>query len=126
MKEIIETSGAPAPIGPYSQAVKVGNHLYVSGQIAINPETGELQMDNIEDETKLVMKNLENVLKAAGFTYEDVVKTTIFLSDMELFPLVNEIYGHSFVVNPPARETVAVKQLPKSVNVEISCIAYKA
>ena len=126
MKEIIETTGAPAPIGPYSQAVKVGNHLYVSGQIAINPESGELEIDNIEDETKLVMKNLGNVLKAAGFNYENVVKTTIFLSDMELFPLVNEIYGHSFLVNPPARETVAVKQLPKSVNVEISCIAYKA
>lgn len=126
MKEIIETTGAPAPIGPYSQAVKAGNHLYVSGQIAINPESGELEIQDIEDETQLVMKNLGNVLKAAGFNYEDVVKTTIFLSDMELFPLVNEIYGHSFPVNPPARETVAVKQLPKSVNVEISCVAYKA
>lgn len=125
MKEIIETSGAPAPIGPYSQAVKVQNQLYVSGQIAINPGTGELNIDTIEEETKLVMRNLGNVLNAAGFKFEDVVKTTIFLSDMELFPLVNEIYGHSFVINPPARETVAVKQLPKNVNVEISCIAYK-
>ena len=125
MKEIIVTKDAPAPIGPYSQAVKAGNHLYVSGQIAIDPANGELKVDTIEEETKLVMHNLGNVLRAAGYTFSNVVKTTIFLSDMKLFPKVNEIYGQSFLVDPPARETVAVKELPKSVNVEISVIAYK-
>lgn len=125
MKEIINTNSAPAPIGPYSQAVKAGNHLYVSGQIAINPTTNELLIGTIEEETQLVMKHLENILKAAGYQFSDVIKTTIFLSDMELFPKVNEIYGQSFKVDPPARETVAVKGLPKNVNVEISLIAYK-
>lgn len=126
MKEIINTNSAPAPIGPYSQAVKAGNHLYVSGQIPINPETNELLIGTIEEETQLVMKHLENILKAADYELSDVVKTTIFLSDMELFPRVNEIYGQSFKINPPARETVAVKGLPKNVNVEISLIAFKA
>lgn len=125
MKEIIITTDAPAPIGPYSQAVKAGNHLYVSGQIALDPASGELKVESIEEETSLVMQNLGNVLKAAGCTFSDVVKTTIFLSDMALFPKVNEIYAHFFSVDPPARETVAVKELPKSVNVEISVIAYK-
>ncbi len=125
MKDIIITKHAPAPIGPYSQAVKAGNHLYVSGQIALDPTTGELKLGNIEEETLLVMRNLENVLKAAGYTFSNVVKTTIFLSDMALFPKVNEVYGQSFLIDPPARETVAVKELPKSVNVEISLIAYK-
>ncbi len=125
MKKIIKTDSAPAPIGPYSQAVKAGNHLYISGQIAINPETNELLNGTIEDETSLVMSHLESVLSAADYTFSDVVKTTIFLSDMSLFPKVNEIYGQSFKVNPPARETVAVKGLPKGVNVEISIIAYK-
>ena len=125
MKDIIITKHAPAPIGPYSQAVKAGNHLYVSGQIALDPTTGELKFGNIEEETLLVMRNLENVLKAAGYTFSNVVKTTIFLSDMALFPKVNEVYGQSFLIDPPARETVAVKELPKSVNVEISLIAYK-
>lgn len=125
MKEIINTNSAPAPIGPYSQAVKAGNHLYVSGQIAINPVTNELLMGTIEEETQLVMKHLENVLKAADYEFSDVVKTTIFLSDMELFPKVNAVYGQSFKINPPARETVAVRALPKNVNVEISLIAYK-
>jgi 2-iminobutanoate/2-iminopropanoate deaminase len=125
MKEIINTNSAPTPIGPYSQAVKAGNHLYISGQIAINPITNELFLGTIEEETQLVMKHLENVLKAASYEFSDVVKTTIFLSDMELFPKVNEVYGQSFKINPPARETVAVKGLPKNVNVEISLIAYK-
>lgn len=125
MKEIIHTPNAPEPIGPYSQAVKAGNHLYVSGQIAIDATTGELRMGTIEEETNMVMSNLGNVLKAAGFDFSHVVKTTIFLSDMQLFPVVNTIYGKSFSSSPPARETVAVKQLPKNVNVEISVIAYK-
>lgn len=125
MKEIIHTTTAPAPIGPYSQAVKAGNNLYVSGQIAIDPATGELRMGTIEEETQLVMRNLGNVLTAAGFDFSHVVKTTIFLSDMQLFPKVNAVYGESFTSQPPARETVAVKELPKSVNVEISVICYK-
>lgn len=125
MKEIIHTTTAPAPIGPYSQAVKAGNNLYVSGQIAIDPATGELRMGTIEEETQLVMRNLRNVLTAAGFDFSHVVKTTIFLSDMQLFPKVNAVYGESFTSQPPARETVAVKELPKSVNVEISVICYK-
>lgn len=125
MNEIIKTSSAPAPIGPYSQAVKAGNHLYISGQIAIDPATNELLIGSIEEETELVMSHIDSVLKAAGYELSDVVKTTIFLSDMSLFPKVNEIYGQSFKINPPARETVAVKGLPKGVNVEISIIAYK-
>lgn len=125
MKEIINTTFAPAPIGPYSQAVKTGNTLYVSGQIAIVPATNELLVGTIEEETELVMKHLENILETAGYQFSDVVKTSIFLSDMSIFPVVNEIYGQSFKVDPPARETVAVKGLPKNVNVEISLIAYK-
>lgn len=125
MKEIIKTDFAPAPIGPYSQAVKAGNHLYISGQIAIDPVTNELFLGTIEEETTLVMRHLDSVLDAAGYEFSDVVKTTIFLSDMDLFPKVNTIYGQSFEVNPPARETVAVKGLPKNVNVEISMVAYK-
>jgi 2-iminobutanoate/2-iminopropanoate deaminase len=125
VKQIIKTNAAPAPIGPYSQAVKAGNHLYISGQIAINPETNELLVGTIEEETNLVMTHIGNVLKAADYQFGDVVKTTIFLSDMDLFPRVNEIYGRFFEINPPARETVAVKGLPKGVNVEISIIAYK-
>ncbi len=125
MKKIIKTNAAPAPIGPYSQAVKAGNHLYISGQIAIQPETNELLVGTIEEETNLVMTHIGNVLKAADYQFGDVVKTTIFLSDMDLFPRVNEVYGRFFEINPPARETVAVKGLPKGVNVEISIIAYK-
>ena len=125
MKEIINTNSAPAPLGPYSQAVRAGNHLYISGQIAINPITNELFSGTIEEETQLVMTHLENILSAAGYGFSDVVKTTIFLSDMDLFTKVNAVYGQSFKINPPARETVAVKGLPKNVNVEISVIAYK-
>lgn len=125
MNEVINTSSAPAPIGPYSQAIKAGNQLYISGQIAIDPATNDLLSGTIEEETRLVMKNLGNVLKAAGYAFSDVVKTTIFLSDMALFPRVNAIYGESFKTMPPARETVAVKGLPRNVNVEISAIAYK-
>jgi 2-iminobutanoate/2-iminopropanoate deaminase len=125
MKQIIKTNLAPAPIGPYSQAVKAGSHLYISGQIAIDPETNELVNSTVEEETNLVMSHIGSILAAADFEFSDVVKATIFLSDMSLFAEVNEIYGRSFNINPPARETVAVKGLPKGVNVEISIIAYK-
>ena len=125
MKTIIETSEAPAPIGPYSQAVLVKDTLYVSGQIAINPATGELVMDTLEKETLQVMQNLEAVLAAAEMNFSNVVKCGIFLSDMNSFGVVNEIYGTYFQSNPPARETVEVACLPKSVNVEISCIAVR-
>lgn len=126
MKTIINTESAPAPIGPYSQAVQAGNMLFISGQIAINPLTNELKIADIESETIQVMQNLEQLLLEANYTFEDVVKTSIFLSDMQLFTKVNEIYGRYFKSNFPARETVAVLGLPKNVNVEISVIAYKA
>ena len=123
MKQIINTSNAPAPIGPYSQAVKVGSTLYVSGQVAINPATGELVLDSIPIETKQVMENLKAVLTEGGATFDNVVMTTIFLSDMGHFATVNAIYGKYFTADFPARATVAVKTLPKNVNVEISVIA---
>ncbi|KIA93208.1 dfrA [Pedobacter kyungheensis] len=123
MKQIIKTTNAPAPIGPYSQAVQAGNFLFVSGQVAINPENGELNIGNIEEETHQVMRNLKAVLLEAGLTFDNVVKSTIFLSDMGTFAQVNEIYGQYFSANFPARETVQVSVLPKNVNVEISVIA---
>lgn len=122
-KEIILTTDAPAPIGPYNQAIKAGNLLFISGQIALIPGTSELVMDSIKEETQQVMRNLKAVLHAASADFTHVVKTTIFLSDMNLFSEVNEIYGSYFDSNYPARETVAVKGLPKNVNVEISMIA---
>jgi 2-iminobutanoate/2-iminopropanoate deaminase len=124
-KEIIFSSDAPAPIGPYSQAVKTGNTLYLSGQIALDPITGELINENITEETHAVMKNIDAVLRAGGFTFADVVKCTIFIRDMGQFATINEAYGQYFKSNPPARETVEVSKLPKNVNVEISCIAVK-
>lgn len=123
MKQIINTSNAPAPIGPYSQAVKAGNTLYVSGQVAINPATGDLVLDSIPVETKQVMENLKAVLTEGGASFDNIVMTTIFLSDMGHFAAVNEVYGAYFTANFPARATVAVKTLPKNVNVEISVIA---
>ncbi|PIB37578.1 reactive intermediate/imine deaminase [Reichenbachiella sp. 5M10] len=123
MHQVIYTPNAPEPIGPYSQATLAGNTLYVSGQIPIDPASGELVMTSIEAETAQVMKNLEAILTAAGTTFAHVVKCSIFVSDMNNFAQVNEIYGKSFVSNPPARETVEVSCLPKHVNVEISCIA---
>jgi 2-iminobutanoate/2-iminopropanoate deaminase len=126
MKTIIQTDKAPAPIGPYSQAVQAGNMLFISGQIAIDPASNHLIDGGIQDEAKQVMKNLEAVLTSAGFTFENVVKTSIFLSDMNHFAEVNEIYGSYFNSDFPARETVAVLGLPKNVNVEISVIAVKA
>lgn len=125
-KRIIQTDKAPAPIGPYSQAVLAGNMLFVSGQIAIVPETGDLATGDIVSETTQVMKNIKAILDAAGVGFGDVVKTSIFLSDMALFGSVNEVYGKHFSSDFPARETVAVKTLPKSVNVEISVTAVKS
>ena len=126
MKTIIKTNNAPAPIGPYNQAVLVGNTLYTSGQIAINPKTNELELDSIEHETNLVMKNLKAVLEAADMTFENVIKSSIFVSDMHNFSKINAVYGTYFNDdNAPARETVEVANLPKFVNVEISMIAIK-
>ncbi|MBG6235111.1 2-iminobutanoate/2-iminopropanoate deaminase [Pedobacter sp. CAN_A7] len=126
MKQIIYTADAPAPIGPYSQAVLVNGFLYISGQVPIEPTSGELVQDSIQAETTQVMANLKALLLEAGYGFEHIVKTTIFLSDMSLFAEVNEIYGSYFTSDYPARETVAVKGLPKGVNVEISAIAYQA
>ncbi|CAM3308985.1 Translation initiation inhibitor [Flavobacterium longum] len=126
MKQIIFTDKAPAPIGPYSQAVLSGNTLYTSGQIAINPTNGELVLDNIEAETKQVMENMKAVLAAADMTFDHVVKTTIFITDMNDFARINAVYGSYFTEsNAPARETVQVSVLPKQVNVEISMTAVK-
>ncbi len=122
-KQTINTTNAPAPIGLYSQAVKAGGMLYISGQIALNPVTSELITGSIAEETEQVMANLKAILESAGLGFSNVVKTTIFLSDMNLFSNVNEVYGKFFEVNFPARETIAVKGLPKNVNVEISMIA---
>ena len=122
-KEIIYTIQAPEPIGPYSQAVKAGNLLFVSGQVPIDPATGNVVTGSIKEETTQVMKNLAAVLEVSGTNFNAIVKTTIFLSDMALFAEVNEVYGSYFTGNYPARETVAVKGLPKGVNVEISVIA---
>jgi 2-iminobutanoate/2-iminopropanoate deaminase len=124
MKKIIFTKNAPAPIGPYSQATMVGNMLYTSGQIAINPKNGKMVTDTIENETTQVMENLKAVLTEAGMTFENVFKTTIFISNMENFAKINAIYGNYFnAETAPARETVEVANLPKYVNVEISVIA---
>ncbi|MDA7566159.1 Rid family detoxifying hydrolase [Flavobacteriaceae bacterium] len=123
-KKIINTSNSPAPIGPYNQAILKGNTLFISGQIALDAETMKLNNKSINDETHQVMQNLKNILEEANMNFNDVVKSSIFLSDMTLFKEVNEIYG-SYVTpgNEPARETIAVKTLPMNVNVEISMIA---
>ena len=125
MKRIIKTENAPAPIGPYNQAVIVDNTLYTSGQIAINPINGELVVDEIKEETKMVMENLKAVLLEAEMDFTHVIKCSIFISDMNNFIHINEIYGSYFTSDFPARETVEVACLPKNVNVEISCIAVK-
>lgn len=124
-KKVVYTSNAPAPIGPYNQAIKAGQTLYVSGQIPMDPKTGELVEGTVADEARQVMKNLQSVLTAAGYDFGDVVKSTIFLRSMDDFAAVNEVYGQYFEEEPPARETVAVAGLPKNVNVEISVIAWK-
>ncbi len=124
MKEIIKTKNAPAPIGPYNQAIKARNTLYISGQIPLIPSTMEVFSGTIKEETELVMQSLKSILKEARMTFENVVKTTIFIDDMNNFQHVNEVYGNYFKdASAPARETVAVKTLPKSVRIEISMIA---
>lgn len=126
MKVIINTPHAPAPIGPYNQAVLIDKSLYTSGQIAINPKTGNLVLDDIKTETKQVMENLKAVLAAADMTFENVIKSSIFISDMNNFAFINEVYAEYFIESTaPARETVEVANLPKFVNVEISMIAVK-
>lgn len=126
MKQIIASQGAPEPIGPYSQAVMHGNTLYVSGQIAIDPVTGNLVKSGITAETKRVMKNLKAVLKQAGMDFSNVVKCSIFIKNMDDFQKINKVYGSFFdPVSAPARETVEVSRLPKDVGVEISCIAIR-
>jgi len=124
-KEIIHTSSAPAPIGPYNQAVIAGDTLYISGQICIDPATGNLKNRDIQDETHQVMQNLRNILTEAGMNFSNAVKTTIFITDMNQFSEINEVYGKYFDGQFPARETVQVSALPKFVNVEISMIAVR-
>jgi 2-iminobutanoate/2-iminopropanoate deaminase len=122
-KKIIRTENAPAPIGPYNQAVQFGDVLFISGQIPLDPHTGNLVLDSIETETRLVMENLAAILNEASMDFSNVLKTSIFLMDMGQFGKVNEVYGSYFTTNPPARETVQVAGLPKGVHVEISMIA---
>src|SRR5258708_23221412 len=124
-KEVVYSANAPEPIGPYSQAIKAGNMLFISGQVAIQKPSGDLITGNITDESHQVMKNLSEILKAGGMDFSNVVKSTIFLKEMNNIPKVNEVYGSYFKDQPPARETVEVSRLPKDVNVEISCIAVK-
>lgn len=124
-KIIIQTKDAPAPIGPYNQAILAGDTLYVSGQIALDAESGEMINENITEETHQVMKNLEAILSAAQLSFKSVVKCSIFVKNMDDFATINDAYGQYFKVDPPARETVEVARLPKNVNVEISCIAIK-
>ena len=123
MKQKILSNNAPNPIGPYSQAIKNGNMIFISGQIAINPKTNILVNDNIQKETEMVMENINNILNECNCTFDNVVKCSIFLSNMELFKSVNEVYGRYFNEPYPARETVQVSCLPKNVNIEISAIA---
>lgn len=124
-KKIIKTDNAPAPIGPYNQAVFAGDTLYISGQIPIDPSTGELNNATLQDETHQCMKNLEAILQEAGLDFSNVIKSTIFITDMKRFTEINEVYGQYFTGNFPARETVQVAALPKFVNVEISMIAVR-
>ncbi|MBK8851182.1 MAG: RidA family protein [Saprospiraceae bacterium] len=127
MKTIINSSNAPAPVGPYNQAVLAGNTLYVSGQIAIEPSTGVIVTESIEAETEQVLKNLQAVLVEAGMTFENIVKCSVFVTDMDMFARINVIYARYFEgIQAPARELVQVAALPKYVNIEISCIAVKA
>lgn len=125
-REIVLTPKAPKPIGPYSQAVKAGNLVYISGQIALDAHTGQLVQGSIVDETHKVMHNMREVLAAAGSDLEHVVKCTIYVRDMNHFGTINAVYGSYFSQNPPARETVEVSRLPKDANVEISCVAVVA
>tara|TARA_Y100000385_G_scaffold222459_1_gene232372 strand:+ start:182 stop:562 length:381 start_codon:yes stop_codon:yes gene_type:complete len=122
-KEIVNTINAPAPIGPYNQATKANNTLFISGQIPADPATGKIINSSIEDETHMVMKNLKAILDEAGLSFDNVLKTSIFISDMDNFNKINTVYGSYFTADFPARETVQVSRLPKDVNVEISAIA---
>ena len=124
-KTVITTSKAPAPIGPYNQAIQTGNLLFISGQVCIDPPTGQLKNKDIQEETHQVMHNLKAILQEAGMDFNNVVKTTIFITDMNRFAEINEVYGKYFTDKFPARETVQVSALPKFVNVEISMIAVK-
>ena len=124
LKNIVKTDKAPAAIGPYSQAIVHQNTLYCSGQIALDPDSMELVSDDVEEQTKQVMRNIEQILLEAGSSFSKVLKCSIFLNDMNDFSAVNEIYGSYFPENPPARETVEVSRLPKDVKIEISCVAY--
>jgi len=124
-KQIINSKNAPEPIGPYNQAVRAGNFLYLSGQVAINPKNGALEISDIKKETSQVMDNIKAVLLEAGFSFKDVIKCSIFLKDLNDFSAVNEVYGSYFTSDFPARECVEVAKLPKNVNVEISTIAFK-
>ena len=125
MRKIINTENAPAAIGPYSQAILSNNTLYCCGQIAIDPKTGDLVLDNITNETTQIMKNISEVLKAANMDFSNVVKCSIFMKSMDDYTEINKVYAMSFINNPPAREAVEVSALPKNVNVEISVIAVK-
>lgn len=123
MKKIINSKSAPAPVGPYSQAVESGGILFRSGQIAIDPATNMMLMGSVGEQAEQVMKNIGEVLKASGLTFESIVKSTIFLTDMADFAVVNEIYGRYFLTEPPARSTIAVSALPKNAKVEVEVIA---
>lgn len=123
MKKVILTTKAPAPIGPYSQAIECNGMIYCSGQISINPETGEVFLGDVKEQAQMVMKNIKALLDEAGLKFENIVKTTIFLTDMKNFGAVNEVYGEYFKQSPPARSTVAVSGLPKGVSVEIEVLA---
>jgi 2-iminobutanoate/2-iminopropanoate deaminase len=125
MKKVINTNNAPAPIGPYSQAIAAGNFVFVSGQIPMDPSTGDIVSENVKAETKQVMENIKAILSEAGLGFDHIVKTSIFLTDMQTFAQVNEVYGSYFTSQFPARETIQVSALPKNVNVEISVIAVK-
>lgn len=125
MKKVISIPNAPRPLGPYSQAILIDSTLYVSGQIPLNPLTGELVLNSIQDSTKQVMENIKSLLKASNMSFDEVVKCSIFLSDMNTFAKVNQVYATYFEQIPPARETVEVSKLPMDVNIEISCIAVK-
>jgi 2-iminobutanoate/2-iminopropanoate deaminase len=124
MKKVIQTEKAPKPVGPYSQAVQYGNLIFCSGMISINPQTNEVVLGSVKDQAELVMKNIEALLASAGIGFKNVVKTTIFLTDMKDFPIVNEVYGRYFPENPPARSTIAVAGLPKGVQVEVEILAH--
>ena len=125
MKKIIATDKAPAAIGPYSQAIQAGDFLFASGQIPLDPKTGQIADGSIEEQAKLVLENVKNVLESAGFTMQQVIKTTVFVTSIDNFAPVNGVYGQYFAENPPARSFVAVKELPKNAQVEIEVVAWK-